>query len=56
MKKIVKILGSVLLVVIVLMFLIPVLFQGKIEQAAREQLNQNLNAAVDFSEVKNFFI
>lgn len=51
LKKILKITGIVLLVLIVLAFALPLLFKGKIIAIAKSEINKNVNAKVDFSDV-----
>jgi uncharacterized protein involved in outer membrane biogenesis len=50
-KKIVKIIGIVLLSLIIIAFLLPLLFKGKIMAIAKKQINKNLSAQVDFKDV-----
>ena len=50
-KKIVKITGIVLLSLIIIAFLLPLLFKGKIMAIAKKEINTNLNAQVDFKDV-----
>jgi hypothetical protein len=51
-----KLFGKIILVIVVLlllaMFSIPFLFKGKIEETAKEQANQNLEAVLEFSDIK----
>ncbi len=51
MKKLLKIAGITILVLLVLILSVPVLFQGKIMKIAKEQLNSNLNAKADFDKL-----
>jgi uncharacterized protein involved in outer membrane biogenesis len=51
MKKILKITGITLLVLIVLAFLIPVVFKKQIQTLVKKEINKTLNAKVDFSDV-----
>ncbi|MEO6963220.1 MAG: hypothetical protein ABIY90_14690, partial [Puia sp.] len=51
LKKILKISGILLLVLILLAFLIPLFFKGKIMAIAREQTNNHVNARVDFKDI-----
>ena len=51
MKKLLKITGITILVILLLLFAIPVLFQGKIMKIAKEQINNNLNAKADFEKL-----
>jgi hypothetical protein len=50
-KKILKITGIVVLALIIIAFLLPLLFKGKIMEIAKKEINQNLNARVDFKDV-----
>ncbi len=51
LKKTLKISAILLAVLIVLAFALPILFKGKIMSIARAQVNKNVNARVDFSDV-----
>ncbi|MBX3255945.1 MAG: hypothetical protein KF862_17555 [Chitinophagaceae bacterium] len=51
LKKILKVTGIVLLVLIVLAFALPLLFKGKILSIAKTEINKNVNANVDFSDI-----
>ena len=50
-KKILKIAGIIILSLIVIAFLLPVLFKGKIMEIAKKEINKNINAKVDFKDV-----
>src|SRR5690348_3570896 len=50
-KKILKITGIVVLALIISAFLLPLLLKGKIMEIAKKEINQNLNAHVDFKDV-----
>ena len=50
MKKVLKITGITLLVLLVLIIALPFMFKGKIIDIVKEQANANLNAKVDFGE------
>lgn len=50
-KKILKVIGITLLVLIALLIAIPYLFKGQIIAKIKTELNKNLNAKVDFSDV-----
>lgn len=50
LKKIFKITGISLLVLIVLAFLIPIFFKGKIISLIKSEINKSLNAKVDFKD------
>ncbi len=51
LKKILKIAGIILIVLIGLAFAIPVLFKKKITNIVKQEINKNLTAKVDFSDV-----
>jgi hypothetical protein len=51
MKKILKITGITLLVIIVILFTIPFVFKGKIISIVKTQINKHINAKVDFDDV-----
>jgi AsmA-like C-terminal region len=51
MKKILKYTGIVFLSILVLAFLIPILFKGKIVKMVKAEINKNLEAKVDFKDV-----
>src|SRR5665213_3356837 len=50
-KKILKIAGIIILSLIIIAFLLPVLFKGKIMEIAKKEINKNVNANVDFKDV-----
>ncbi|MBT3303642.1 MAG: AsmA family protein [Bacteroidetes bacterium] len=50
MKRILKISGIVILLLIAAIIVLPFVFKGKIIQIAKEQANANLHAVVDFDE------
>ena len=59
MKKIVKIVVSILLVLVIALAAIPFLFQDKLVALVKETINNNVNAKVEFSDanlslLKNF--
>ncbi|OUS00366.1 hypothetical protein A9Q86_10345 [Flavobacteriales bacterium 33_180_T64] len=56
MKKIVKITGITLLIIITLLIAIPFAFQGQIKDMVKSFINDNLNAKVEFSDVSLSFI
>ncbi|MCX7546741.1 AsmA family protein [Xanthomarina sp. F1114] len=56
MKKILKITGITLLVLVLLLISIPFLFQSKIKEIVKRTINENLNAHVEFSDVSLSFI
>jgi hypothetical protein len=51
MKKFLKITAIVLAVLVILIIVIPFAFQGKIVKIAKEQINKNINARVDFDRL-----
>ncbi|HEU4472427.1 MAG TPA: AsmA-like C-terminal region-containing protein [Flavisolibacter sp.] len=51
MKKFLKYTGISLLILIVLAFLIPVLFKGKILKLVKSEINKNIEAKVDFDDL-----
>ncbi len=51
LKKTLNITAIALTALFLLAFSLPFLFKGKILAKAREQINQNINASVDFSDV-----
>ena len=52
MKKFLKITAIVLAVLVILIIIVPFAFQGKIIKIAKEQINKNVNAKVDFDKLK----
>jgi hypothetical protein len=50
MKKVLKILGIVVLFLLLAIILLPIFFKGKIIEMAKEQANANLNAVVEFDD------
>ncbi|OQP62719.1 hypothetical protein A3860_27300 [Niastella vici] len=55
LKKIAKITGISLAVLIVILFVAPFIFKGKIIAIAKEQINKNINAHVDFKDLNLSF-
>ncbi len=51
LRKILKITGIVLLVLVVVAFAAPFVFKGKIIKIAKEQINKKLTASVDFKDL-----
>ena len=49
-KKILKYFGFTLLFLITLIILLPIIFKGKIIEMVKEEVNNSLNATVDFGE------
>lgn len=56
MKKILKITGLTLLILIILLALAPFIFQSQIKNMVRNFINDNLNAKVEFADVSLSFI
>ena len=56
LKKIAKITGISLLVLLVLLFTLPLLFKGKIIKIVKEQINKSISAKADFGEVSLSFL
>ena len=52
MKKLVKILGGTLVVLLLLLLILPVAFKGKIEGIVKSEGNKMLNAQFDFKSLK----
>ncbi|MBN2274189.1 MAG: hypothetical protein JXR41_06800 [Bacteroidales bacterium] len=52
MKKFLKILAIIIAVLIMLIFVVPFAFQGKIVKIAKEQINKSINAKVDFNKLQ----
>ncbi|MBS1669181.1 MAG: hypothetical protein JST58_17535 [Bacteroidetes bacterium] len=55
LKKIIKIISIVFLLLVAFAFAAPFIFKGKIIALAKEQINQKLNAKVDFSDISLSF-
>ncbi len=55
LKKILKITGISLGVLLVILFVAPFIFKGKIIAIAKEQINKNINARVDFKDLSLSF-
>src|ERR1044072_1697284 len=55
LRKILKITGISLLALILILFIAPFIFKGKIMSIAREQINKNVNANVNFKDVSLSF-
>ena len=56
MKKVLKITGISILSTLILLIVLPFVFQGKIKDMVKQVINQNLNAQVEFSDVSLSFI
>ncbi|RPD96462.1 AsmA family protein [Aureibaculum marinum] len=50
MKKVVKILGIVIVLIITAIFIIPIVFEGKIIEMVKTTANNNLKATLDFED------
>ena len=51
MKKLFKIFGIIILSIFLLLVALPFVFKGKIKTILQEQINENVNAKVSFSEI-----
>ncbi|MCB0805690.1 MAG: hypothetical protein KDC05_07805 [Bacteroidales bacterium] len=51
MKTLFKILGIIIVILIVAILLLPVLFKGKITELVKTEINNNINAKVDFTGI-----
>ena len=51
MKKALKITGSSILLILVLLLVIPFAFQSQIKDLVKQFINENINAQVEFSDV-----
>ena len=56
MKKFIKILLIIIVVLFVILLVTPFLFKGKIMEVAKQQINENINAKVEFSDLGLSFI
>jgi len=56
LKKGLKIGGSTVAVIFVILLILPFVFSGKITRLAKEQINGKLNATVDFDQISLSFI
>ena len=56
MKKVLKISGISLLIILVLLIAVPIAFKGQIKDMVKQLINENLNAQVEFSDVSLSFI
>ncbi|PIV93386.1 MAG: AsmA family protein, partial [Flavobacteriaceae bacterium CG17_big_fil_post_rev_8_21_14_2_50_33_15] len=56
MKKLLKITGITLLIIIILLITLPFIFQSQIKDMVKNYMNSNLNAQVEFSDVSLSFI
>ncbi|MDR0798499.1 MAG: AsmA family protein [Dysgonamonadaceae bacterium] len=56
MKKILKITGIVILAIVLVLIILPFTMKGKIMETVKNEINQSLNAKVDFDRIGfNFF-
>ena len=51
MKKALKIFGILFLFIIITAVAVPIIFKGKFAQIIKDQINKNVNAQVDFSDI-----
>lgn len=56
MKKILKIIAVFIIAIFLILLILPFAFQGKISQIAKEEINNNINAKVDFDKLSLSFI
>ncbi len=52
MKKGLKIAGIIIVVSLALLIVLPISFKGKITEIAKEEINRNVNAEVDFKTIR----
>jgi len=52
LKRILKILGVFVLVIIAALILIPIIFKDKLIKIAKDEINKSLNAKVEFKDIK----
>ncbi|MFT4660140.1 MAG: hypothetical protein ACI8XB_000398 [Patiriisocius sp.] len=50
MKKLLKFFGIFILVILILLFVLPIIFKGKIVELAKEEINNSVNAKVSFGD------
>ncbi len=50
-KKSLKVIGIIFIAIILLLFLLPIIFKGKINTIIKEQANQHLNAKLEFTDL-----
>ena len=51
LRKIVKITGITLLILLVILFTAPFIFKGKIVKIVKQEINKNINAKADFTDL-----
>lgn len=51
MKKLFKVLAVIILIIVALLFILPFVFEGKIKEIAKEEINKNVNATVGFNDI-----
>ena len=51
MKRVLKIIGSLLIVILIILALVPFVFQSQIEDVVKRYVNNSVNAQVDWDEV-----
>ncbi|WP_455170154.1 AsmA family protein [Aegicerativicinus sediminis] len=51
MKRVLKIIGSLLIVILIILALVPFVFQSQIEDVVKRYVNNSVNAKVDWDEV-----
>jgi hypothetical protein len=51
MKKVLKIFGAVILLLILLIVLLPIVFKGKIVEIVQQQMDENLNATISLEDI-----
>ncbi len=51
MKTFLKIIGIIIILIMALSFVLPIFFKGKIIELAKEEINKNINARVDFVDM-----
>jgi hypothetical protein len=56
MKKLLKILAIIIAVILLILIVAPFLFKGKIMEIAKQQINKNVNAKVEFGDLGLSFI
>ena len=59
MKLLLKILAGLVIIIFALIIILPIVFKGEIIDLAKKEINKNVNATIDFSDmdvslIKNF--